>query len=100
MARRAGSRQGCHRKNVHLLVKCGSGCRPRLLGDVAGIGGRQNFVAERPEQELLCLEIATAVASKGDEFAGKPRAQGAAIVRRAIGDELVPYLFDGPIEGL
>ena len=99
MARRAGPRQGCHRKNVHLLVKCDLGRRPRFLGDVSGIGSGQNFVAERPEQKLLCLEIATAVASKGDELAGKPRAQGA-VLRHAIVDELAVHIVDRPIEGL
>ena len=73
--------------------------RPGLLGDVTGIGSRPDFIAERPEQELLCLEIATAVASKGDELAGKPCAQGA-VVGHAIIDELAVHIIDRPIEGL
>jgi len=99
MARRAGGRQGHHRKGVHLLVKCGLSRRPRLLGDVTGIGSRQDFIAECPEQELLCLEIAAAVASKGNQLARKPCAQRA-VVGHTLVDELAVHVLDRPVEGL
>ena len=98
MARRTGGRQGSCRKGSS------------FVGEVRLQAADQGFSATWPalaaasislrnvlSRSCFAWRIATAIASNGDELAGKPCAQGA-LVGHAVVDELAVYVVDRSIK--